>query len=268
MERIRALYRIEKEISGKSADERRAVRFRSWPGHCSTTCDDGWNKLSPNLAPKSETAAAIRYALSLWDPLSRYLDDGRIEIDNMIAERALRRAVAIRQTELSFRWFWMPEHGGRGHPAMVWIGTARLNGLDPEAYLRYVLSRIGEHPIKHIEELLPWNVAEKLGHTTTASRIPTLPEYENSLLPISTYPNISKAFARNVVTGDPSSAIWNLSEPWPSPQKDVQTLAMSPSTQRRNLQTTTRRLPRDLAAIASATIDDDVYVDEVNAPQN
>lgn len=114
------------------------------------------------LAPKSETAAAIHYALGLWDALSRYLDDGRIEIDNMIAERALRPVAIGRRNYL----FAGSDAGGR-RAAILYslIGTARLNGLDPEAYLRYVLSRIGEHPIKHIEELLPWKVAGKLGPT-------------------------------------------------------------------------------------------------------
>jgi hypothetical protein len=159
VERIRALYRIEKEIKGKSADERRAVRserarplfddMRRWMEQALT-----------QLAPKSETAAAIHYALGLWDPLARYLDDGRIEIDNMIAERALRPVAIGRRNYL-----FAGSDAGARRAAILYslIGTARLNGLDPEAYLRYVLSRIGEHPIKHIEELLPWKVAGKLG---------------------------------------------------------------------------------------------------------
>jgi transposase len=107
------------------------------------------------VAPKSDTAAAIHYALNLWDALARYLDDGRIELDNLIAERALRPVAVGRRNYL----FAGSDNGGQ-RAAVLYslVGTAKHNGLDPEAYLRYVLSRIAEHPIHRIEELQPWRV--------------------------------------------------------------------------------------------------------------
>ena len=108
---------------------------------------------------KSEIAGAIRYALSRWGALVRYRDDGRIEIDNNTVERALRAVALGRKNYL----FAGSDAGGERAAAIYsLVGTAKLNGVDPQAYLRHVLERIADHPINRIDELLPWNVAPQL----------------------------------------------------------------------------------------------------------
>jgi hypothetical protein len=119
-----------------------------------------WFEVSlTKLSRKSDTTAAIRYALTLWPALTRYCDDGHLEIDNNPAERALRTVTLGRKNYL----FAGSDAGGE-RAAVIYslIATAKLNGLDPEAYLREVLTRIADHPINRIKELLPWNIVAAL----------------------------------------------------------------------------------------------------------
>ncbi|WP_108179690.1 IS66 family transposase [Phreatobacter oligotrophus] len=154
--RIAELYRIEGDIRGRSPDERRTARqHRSRP---LIAAMEPWlrDKLAL-VSQKSKLAEAIRYALSRWAGLTRFLDDGRIEIDSNVVERSIRPIALNRKNAL-----FAGSDGGGGHWATIasLVETCKLNAVDPQAYLADVIARIvAGHPQSQIDELLPWAYA-------------------------------------------------------------------------------------------------------------
>jgi transposase len=156
LERIAALYAIEKDIRGRSAEERRAIRqektlpllvdFEPWLR----------SKLAL-ISQKSKLAEAIRYALSRWEGLTRFVDDGRIEMDSNIVERSMRPIALNRKNAL-----FAGSDGGGEHWAILasLIETCKLCTVDPQAYLTDALTKIANgHPNRDIDDLLPWAYA-------------------------------------------------------------------------------------------------------------
>lgn len=152
--RIQALYAIEADIRGQPADMRRQQR-QARAGPLLQELHEWLHAVLARVSTKSELAKAARYSLARWPALTRYVDDGRIEIDNSAAERAMR-GIALGRNNYLF----MGSHEGGHRAASLYslVETAKLNGFDPQAYLRTVLERIADHPINRIEELLPWHL--------------------------------------------------------------------------------------------------------------
>jgi transposase len=155
---IGELYGIEAGIRGKPAAERLRVRQAKATPLLETY--EAWLRAKlETLSAKSDTAKAINYSLNQWAALTLYCDDGAVEIDNNIAENALRCVSLGRKNFL----FAGSDSGGERAAAMYsLIGSCKLNGIDPRAYLTHVLTCIADHPINRVDELLPWRVAAHL----------------------------------------------------------------------------------------------------------
>ncbi|MEQ9330203.1 IS66 family transposase [Thalassobaculum sp.] len=156
LQRIAALYAVEQEARGQPPDRRAAIRR----ANAAALFDDlgTWLKAQlPKISGKSPLAAAIRYALARLPRLRAYLENGILEIDNNTAERAIRGVAVGRKN-----WLFAGSEGGGKAAAIAYtlIETAKLNGIDPQAWLTDVIGRIADHKITRLDELLPWTYAQ------------------------------------------------------------------------------------------------------------
>ena len=153
VERIDALFAIEREINGKAPQERRRVRNEH--SRPLVIALEAWlREQRRKLSASNQVAKAIAYSLNRWSGLIRFLDDGRLCMSNNAAERALR-GIAVGRHNWTFAG---SDEGGRRAAAIyTLIETAKLNDIDPQAWLADVLARLQDHPAKRIDELLPWN---------------------------------------------------------------------------------------------------------------
>jgi transposase len=164
VQRIDALFAIERQINGLPRDQRRAAR-----AECSRALVDdleGWlRERRRKLSGKSKTGEAIDYSLKRWTAFTRYLEDGRLCMSNNAAERELR-AVALGRKNWTFAG---SDEGGRRAAAIyTLVQTAKLNDIDPQAWLADVLARLPDHPAKRLHELLPWNWRQHLSAVEAA----------------------------------------------------------------------------------------------------
>lgn len=151
--RIDALFDIERGINGLPAEQRRAVRRERSPPLVSAL--EAWMRDERSkLSRHSDVAGAMDYMLKRWTAFTRFLEDGRVCLTNNAAERALRGLALGRKA-----WLFAGSDRGGQRAAFLYslIVTAKLNDIDPQAWLADVLARIADHPANRIDELLPWN---------------------------------------------------------------------------------------------------------------
>ena len=165
MRQIDAIFAIESEINGLPAEQRLAMRTTRIAPLVAEL--ESWMRAErARLSRHADVAKAIDYMLKRWAAFTRFLSDGRICLTNNAAERALRGIAIGRKNWL----FAGSDRGGERAAAMyTLIATAKLNNVDPQAWLADVLRRIADHPARRLDELLPWNRnAPAIAHTAAA----------------------------------------------------------------------------------------------------
>lgn len=155
LSRIGALYAIESEIRGSPSDERRLAARKARSVPLMQSLYDWIQQQMNTLSRHSDTAKALAYMLKQWDALNEYCRNGWVEIDNNLCENALRVVALGRRNYMFFG-----SDGGGDSAAVMYslIGSCKLNGIEPETWLRYVISVINTWPANRVKELLPWNV--------------------------------------------------------------------------------------------------------------
>jgi transposase len=165
VKRIAALFDLERPINGLAADER--LRVRQMDGAPLVTALEAWLRQERSrLSRAASVAQPIDYMLKRWDDFARFLDDGRICITNNAAERALRGFALERKS-----WLFAGSERGADRAAIMatLIMTAKLNDIDPRAWLADVLARINDHAVHRLDELLPWNWAATMERRKVAA---------------------------------------------------------------------------------------------------
>ena len=153
---IAKLYAVEKDARGKPPEGRVALR-QEFAKPVFDEMEQWLHTQLPKISGKSPLAKAIRHALSRWPKVQPYLSNGHLELDNNSAERAMKPIAIGRKN-----WMFAGSEGGGKAMAIAFtlIETAKLNGVDPQAWLTWVLAQIADHKITRIDELLPWCYAE------------------------------------------------------------------------------------------------------------
>jgi transposase len=151
--RIDALFDIERTINGQSADQRKAVR-QELSAPLVANLETWMREQRAKLSRGNDVAKAFDYMLKRWTVFTRFLDDGRICLSNNAAERGVRGIALGRKS-----WLFCGSDRGGQRAALMYslIVTAKMNEVDPQAWLADVLARIAEHPVQRLDELLPWN---------------------------------------------------------------------------------------------------------------